>query len=71
MKKIYKALRNCDAVVIDLPIYMSYLTAQTKIFLDRLYALLKIGQGSRLSGGKRCVLAYTQGGDKDGGKSDE
>lgn len=66
MQMIYEALYLCDAVVIGSPIYMSYVTAQTKLFLDRLYALLKIGEGSRLPKGKKCILVYTQGGGSDG-----
>ncbi|ADQ05535.1 NADPH-dependent FMN reductase [Caldicellulosiruptor owensensis OL] len=68
MQKIYDALYSADALVVGSPIYMSYVTAQTKLFLDRLYALLKIGEGSRLPGGKKCVLVYTQGGGTDGEK---
>lgn len=68
MQKIYDALYSSDALVVGSPIYMSYVTAQTKLFLDRLYVLLKIGEGSRLPGGKKCVLVYTQGGGTDGQK---
>lgn len=68
MQKIYDELFSADAVVIGSPIYISYVTAQTKIFLDRLYALLKVGEGSRLPAGKKCVLVYSQGGGNDGRK---
>jgi len=68
MQRIYDALYTSDALVVGSPIYMSYVTAQTKLFLDRLYALLEIGEGSRLPSGKKCVLVYTQGGGTDGEK---
>lgn len=68
MQKIYDALYSADAVVVGSPIYVSYVTAQTKLFLDRLYALLKVGGGCRLPAGKKCVLVYSQGGGTDGRK---
>ncbi|MCF6097156.1 flavodoxin family protein [Thermovorax subterraneus] len=68
MQKIYNELFSADAVVIGSPIYISYVTAQTKIFLDRLYAFLVVGKGSKLPVGKKCVLVYTQGGGDDGKK---
>ncbi len=45
MKRIYSALEFADAVVIGSPIYMGYVTAQTKTFLDRLLALIKVSSG--------------------------
>jgi len=62
MKKLYDALHQADGIVIGSPIYMDYVTAQTKLFLDRLFALMKIGEGCRLHAGKKCVLVYSQGG---------
>ncbi|KUK13787.1 MAG: NADPH-dependent FMN reductase [bacterium 42_11] len=68
MQKLYEAISTCDTLVLGSPIYMSYVTAQTKIFLDRLYALLKIGGEPRIPPGKKCVLVFTQGGGTDGKK---
>ncbi|TZE82624.1 flavodoxin family protein [Calorimonas adulescens] len=68
MQKIYDTLHSADAVVVGSPIYMSYVTAQTKLFLDRLYALMKVGEGCRFPAGKKCVLVYSQGGGTDGQK---
>lgn len=38
MQKIYDALEHADAIVLGLPIYMGQMSAQGKIFMDRLYA---------------------------------
>lgn len=66
MQEIYRELVLADAFVIGSPVYIGYVTAQTKAFLDRLYAFLIIGRGSRFPAGKKCVLVYSQGGGNDG-----
>ncbi|WP_278382158.1 flavodoxin family protein [Clostridium tyrobutyricum] len=38
MQKIYDALEHTDAIVLGLPIYMGQMSAQGKIFTDRLFA---------------------------------
>lgn len=38
MQKIYHALEHTDAIVLGLPIYMGQMSAQGKIFTDRLFA---------------------------------
>ena len=65
MALLYEALGGADGIVIGSPIYMGYLTAQTKLFLDRLFACLRPGAGCTLPPGKRGVVVYTQGGGND------
>ncbi|KEJ01857.1 flavodoxin family protein [Clostridium botulinum] len=38
MQKIYDAMEHADAIVLGLPIYMAQMSAQGKIFTDRLFA---------------------------------
>jgi multimeric flavodoxin WrbA len=38
MQKLYDALEHADALVLGSPIYMGQMSAQAKIFTDRLYA---------------------------------
>ena len=38
IQKIYNSLEHADAIVLGLPIYMGQMSAQGKIFTDRLYA---------------------------------
>ncbi|MCS7232598.1 MAG: flavodoxin family protein [Synergistetes bacterium] len=66
MKLIYEDLISEEAFVIGSPIYMNYVTAQTKLFLDRLLPFFKIGVGTRLDKEKKCILVYSQGGGKNG-----
>ena len=61
MTPIYDEIQSSDAVVIGSPVYMWQVTAQTKIFLDRLVLFVKPDFSSRLKGAKRLVLAFTQG----------
>jgi multimeric flavodoxin WrbA len=61
MQKLYDEIQNSDAIVLGSPIYMWQVTAQTKAFVDRLYAFIKPDFNTRLNGEKKLVLAFTQG----------
>lgn len=65
MRQIYEEMLAADAIVIGSPIYMGYFTAQTKLFMDRLYAFFRPGAGSTLPKGKRLAVVYSQGGGDD------
>jgi multimeric flavodoxin WrbA len=64
MQKLYDAITQADALVLGSPVYMGQMSAQAKIFTDRLYALFsprfspyfKEGQAK-----KRLTLVFTQG----------
>ena len=58
MRKLYPKLRSADAIVVASPIYWFTVSAQTKLFMDRWYALGS-DAGYELAG-KRfgIVLAY-------------
>jgi len=68
MYQIYDALKSANAVVVGSPIYMGYVTAQTKTFLDRLLAMLNIMRRESKLAGKKLALIYTQGMGNDGEK---
>jgi len=61
MTPIYGEILSSDVMVIGSPVYMAYVTGQTKLFLDRLYAFTGPDQVSRVPQGKRCILVLTQG----------
>ena len=64
MQEIYDALKDADALVIGSPIYMGQMTAQAKIFTDRLFAQITPRFSPRFkeeNAGKMMVLAFTQG----------
>lgn len=58
MQMLYKELAESDAFVLGSPIYMWQMTAQAKLFTDRLYALMgfpeKLGETS-------SALVFSQG----------
>ncbi|MGB9804766.1 flavodoxin family protein [Desulfofundulus sp.] len=65
MVQIYRALLEADGIVLGSPIYMGYVTAQTKLFMDRLFAFLRPGLSSTFPPGKKFIMVYSQGGGDD------
>ncbi|NTW34887.1 MAG: flavodoxin family protein [Syntrophobacteraceae bacterium] len=61
MSRIYEGFQAADAIVVGSPVYMWQVSAQTKMFLDRLVPFIKPDFSTRLSGEKRLLLAFTQG----------
>ena len=62
MQQLYPKLRQADAIVFAGPIYWFTVSAQTKLALDRCYALLT-PQGGHAFAGKRIGLAFSFGGE--------
>ena len=62
MEELYPKLRQADALVIASPIYWFTVAAQTKLFMDRLYALGG-PQGNALKG--KCIGIILTYGDTD------
>jgi multimeric flavodoxin WrbA len=64
MQKIYEEMEHADAVVLGLPIYMGQMSAQGKIFTDRLFARFspKFSPFFKESAIKqKLVLSFNQG----------
>lgn len=59
MQYLYNELQNSDALILGSPVYMWQMSAQTKLFVDRLMAFFNPDFSSRLEG-KKLVLAFTQ-----------
>ena len=62
MKSLYSRLRRADAMVIASPIYMFSIVGQTKVFIDRCYALLgRYGMGRQENDfkGKQFGIVFT------------
>ncbi len=57
MQELYPKLRETDALVIASPVYWFTMSAQTKIFLDRCYALE--GPGGNALKGKQVAILLT------------
>lgn len=63
MQDLYEELHGCGGVVIGTPIYFYNMSAQTKAFTDRLFALLGPGFSKRLGEDRPTVFVVTQGAD--------
>lgn len=59
MQQFYALMEGADAVVFGSPIYLDFITAQAKTFLDRLYVYLGPDMERRFPKGKRAVIALT------------
>ena len=60
MQPILASLFAADAVVLASPVYMWQMTAQAKLFTDRLMPVLRLDYTSWLNG-QRMLVLYTQG----------
>jgi len=64
MQHIYTALERADALVLGSPVYMGQMSAQAKIFTDRLFAQISPRFSPKFreeNAGKKLVLVFTQG----------
>jgi multimeric flavodoxin WrbA len=59
MQMLYSRMREADAIVIASPVYWFTMSAQTKLFIDRLYGL-ESAQGNALKG-KQFGIILTYG----------
>jgi multimeric flavodoxin WrbA len=59
MQLIYKDFKEADAIIIGSPIYTHQVSAQTKIFFDRLFALVDMNIKPRFHK-KITVMVYSQ-----------
>lgn len=68
MQKLYGAIEHADAIVFGSPIYMGQMSAQAKIFTDRLFARFSPRYSPRYSphfkeenAAKKLILVFSQG----------
>jgi multimeric flavodoxin WrbA len=64
MQKLYRAIEDSDALVLGSPVYMGQMSAQAKIFTDRLFAHITPRFSPHFkegNAGKKMVLVFTQG----------
>lgn len=60
LSEIFSAIDAADSVIIGSPIYFGRFTAQTALFMDRLFGYLKPDFSSSLGKGKKYSLIFTQ-----------
>lgn len=64
MQKIYDAIEHADALVLGSPVYMGQMSAQAKIFTDRLFARFSPRFSPYFkenAAKKKLILVFTQG----------
>ena len=64
MQKIYSALKEADTLILGTPVYMGQMSAQAKIFTDRLFSQITPRFSPHFreeNAGKKLVLVFTQG----------
>ena len=61
MKTFYEAFRDAKVIVLGTPIYLDHISAQTKLFLDRMYPYLGPSLEHRFPKGVKAVLVVTWG----------
>ncbi|MBP1929935.1 multimeric flavodoxin WrbA [Methanolinea mesophila] len=61
MTLLYQELIAANGIVLGTPVYFGQMSGQTKLFLDRWYALMNPDFSSRLPAGKKMVLVVAQG----------
>jgi multimeric flavodoxin WrbA len=60
MQALYPKVREADALVLAGPVYFFTVTAQTKLFMDRCYSIVR--DGDNALAGKRVGILLTYGG---------
>ena len=64
MQQIYDSLKEADALILGAPVYMGQMSAQAKIFTDRLFAQITPRFSPSFkeeNAGKKLILVFTQG----------
>lgn len=59
MATLYEEIDSADGIVIGSPVYMGYMSGQTKLFIDRWYAYFRNPVGG-LKRGKKLTLIFCQ-----------
>jgi multimeric flavodoxin WrbA len=60
MQKIHQLIQESDGLIIATPIYFSGVTAQTKIWLDRLFPYIGMDLSPKLPKSKKVSFIFTQ-----------
>ncbi|HWR40350.1 MAG TPA: flavodoxin family protein [Patescibacteria group bacterium] len=59
--KVFAAIDEADGVILGSPIYFGRFTAQSALFLDRLFSYIRPDFTTSLGSGKKYGLVFTQG----------
>jgi multimeric flavodoxin WrbA len=60
MQRIHQQMRESDGIIVAAPIYFGDVTAQTKIWLDRLFPFIGMDLSPKMPGKKPVSFIFTQ-----------
>jgi len=61
MQDLHKKIQECDGIIVASPIYFGNVTAQTSLWLNRMYPYLNMDLSSKLPKGKKIAFIFAQG----------
>lgn len=60
MQKIHALMKESDGIIVASPIYFAGVTAQTKLWLDRLFPYIGMNLSPKMPAGKKVSFIFTQ-----------
>jgi multimeric flavodoxin WrbA len=60
MQKIHRLMQESDGIIVAAPIYFGDVTAQTKLWLDRLFPYISMNLSPKMPAGKKVSFIFTQ-----------
>nr|WP_319377147.1 flavodoxin family protein [uncultured Methanoregula sp.] len=60
MQKVHEHMKEADGIIIATPIYFAGVTAQTKVWLDRLFPYIGMTLKPKMTPGKKISFIFTQ-----------
>ncbi|PKL65784.1 MAG: flavodoxin family protein [Methanomicrobiales archaeon HGW-Methanomicrobiales-3] len=60
MQKIHALMQGSDGIIVAAPIYFAGVTAQTKLWLDRLFPYISLTLAPKMPEGKKVSFIFTQ-----------
>ena len=61
MQDLHTKIKECDGMIVASPIYFGNVTAQTALWLNRMYPYLSMDLSSKLPKGKKIAFIFAQG----------
>ena len=60
MQKVHQVMKECDGMIVASPIYFGGVTAQAKVWLDRMFPYIGMDIHPKLPAGKKVSFIFTQ-----------
>jgi multimeric flavodoxin WrbA len=60
MQDLHRKMKECDGIIVATPIYFGTVTAQTKLWLDRMFPYIGMDLSPKMPPGKKVSFIFTQ-----------